>query len=146
VSTDPNCQLCVEAKCCGQLLSCDHGTDCGNLLQCVVNCPMNDNTCDNACAQSFGGGVNALNDLSTCIGHCPQCSQKPPSSVCDSGLAANSAACDACLTIECCAEAEKCAGDGVCEKCLTVNAGPQCDPVYAPLAACMASRCPKACP
>jgi hypothetical protein len=67
-------------------------------------------------------------------------------SVCDSGLVANTPTCNECLTIECCAEAEKCAGNGVCEKCLTVNGGPQCSPVYAPLGACLVSRCAKACP
>jgi hypothetical protein len=147
VASNPSCQLCVEAMCCSRLLACDQGTACGQLLQCVVNCPMMDMVCTNDCANMFQSGVQALNDLGNCIGHCPpgECNQAP-TSVCDSGLVANTNTCDECLTIECCAEAEACAGNGVCEKCLSADQGPQCAPVYAKLGACKASRCPKACP
>jgi hypothetical protein len=73
------------------------------------------------------------------------CNQ-PVADVCDSGLVATTSPCNNCLTLECCPEAEVCAGNPGCQKCLDVDAPPSCAPAYAPLAACKAARCPQACP
>jgi hypothetical protein len=146
-SATPSCESCAQAMCCNQLLACDRGTPCGQTIQCAVNCPMNDKPCTDVCAQKFPGGVNGVNALNDCLGKCPPDTCGPADTVvCDSGLAASTIECDHCLTFECCPEAEACAGNPVCQKCLIANAPPSCAPSYAALAACKSMRCPAACP
>jgi hypothetical protein len=142
VSSSQTCELCVQMKCCQELSTCDRGTPGGELIQCVINC-KNDPGCTNACLQKFPAGANDVKALSDCIGTCP-CSTMS-TSVCDSGLVAITASCDACLTVECCPEAEACAGSPACQMCLAVNAPASCAPAYAPLAQCRSQRCPAAC-
>jgi hypothetical protein len=150
VFTTPTCESCAQLDCCSQLLACDQGTPCGVLLGCFVLCPPNDSACENACTQTTPspGGVNDLQALSACLMVCvsPACSNPTPA-VCDSGLQAPSTSCGNCLTIECCAEAEKCEGSASCHECFVSGPNPPaCDPAYAVLDECRATRCGKVCP
>lgn len=57
--------------------------------------------------------------------------------------------CDLCLDRACCAELTACAGSALCSVCRTsATPGPGCalDPVTSSYRACVASRCPTACP
>jgi hypothetical protein len=147
VSSNASCQACLQSTCCAELLACDRGTVCGELIQCLVNCAMNDPSCDNACTMKFAGGMAGVQAVGHCINQCMAsgCNQ-PATAVCDSGLVADTSDCDTCLTLECCPEAEACTGGG-CQMCLAANAPPSCGvPAYVALGACKVARCPGACP
>jgi hypothetical protein len=148
ISPNATCEHCAQATCCAQLLACDHGTPCGQIIQCLVNCAGSTMACTSACTQKFPAGVGAFQAVSMCLTQCPStvCEQ-PVATVCDSGLVTNALSCDLCLTVECCAEAEACAGDPLCTKCFDTNAPPSCGgPTYAQLHACKAASCPVSCP
>jgi hypothetical protein len=148
VSGDPTCQTCAEMNCCSQLKACDVGSPCWKLVDCILNCPMMDSACANACVQQGPAGTNDLQALSACLQQCPQsaCSMQA-TTVCNTNLAAPTTSCNDCLTAFCCAEAQTCEADGLCTKCFVSNqpAG-ACDAAYASLSMCKAANCPKACP
>jgi hypothetical protein len=122
---NPNtiCQSCVEQNCCAELLACDTGTACNDLLVCLQGCT--DTACEDDCFQKYPGGMPSFSSLFTCAlgpddadGACnTQCAD---GAICDSGLVdLNNKPCGSCAGEKCCAEYTACANDQACLDCFT---------------------------
>jgi hypothetical protein len=84
-TTNTSCLPCIEGQtagdfgCCQADEACSNQAPCFALLQCVLGCPANDSTCAATCQNSNPNGVQAYDDLSSCLTlNCsPQCPTLP---------------------------------------------------------------------
>jgi hypothetical protein len=68
-----------------------------------------------------------------------------PTLICDSGLAAFSEVCAACLSDSCCPEARACVGDSMCAECIMMGGMPGCSVTLDALSACTMGSCATPC-
>lgn len=128
VSPDPSCQSCVESTCCAELAACAPGSLCDKLWKCAFSCKPHDDACQSACFNTYGGGLSALQALSTCSqqGTCGADQLVCIAPVCDSGAEAVGTLCAECISQGCCAETKACIDDPFCFDCLFDPEMPQC--------------------
>ena len=130
VSSDPMCQACAVASCCGELQACDVGTVCDALLGCLQMCGPGASACQMQCEAMDTAGVSDAQALMNCFdtscGQNPACSTTGQTQICDSGLSTGKPACDACLGQDCCSQLKACVADSTCFGCLMGNMNPAC--------------------
>ncbi|HNS96657.1 MAG TPA: hypothetical protein PLJ27_05410 [Polyangiaceae bacterium] len=112
---NPDCDTCVAGHCMSECTTCADNPSCASLVECVLACPANDQTCLLQCASKHPGGVtmaNALMGQGGCVPkHCSvECLNAP--SQCD--LSLGNPSCDACVSSHCLASCQSCADNPSC--------------------------------
>ncbi|HWO12693.1 MAG TPA: hypothetical protein VNN80_24515 [Polyangiaceae bacterium] len=80
-----DCETCLFAQCCDEVLTCGAGSDCARYLECVTNCNSAESCIDN-CAVALPSGFGDALSLYVCSGaHCTACSGQPAAPTCDPG-------------------------------------------------------------
>jgi hypothetical protein len=109
------CEVCANADCCMQLLTCTASpTGCGNLLSCVDGC--GDSACISNCEGTYLTAAALFNEVESCLNlKCPICNESgvgdpcvPGVSACVAGLFCNGLWC----TRSCTSASANCAGIG----------------------------------
>lgn len=143
-SDDVDCQGCLEASCCAELVACDAGTDCGSLWDCLLAC--DDDPCMEQCFVDYDAGLTPLQDLIGCKDDSCLDSCVPPGALCGTELSYPSAVMTQCVTDHCCATYDPCYADPACNACLQDPDGQGCDAnqLLADYLACKEAQCPTA--
>ena len=116
VSEEAACQGCAETSCCSQLLACDIGTTCEQLITCLDGCGS-DETCADTCMSTHGAGQPAAAALFNCLD--TSCMEAcAVTGICGGDLGYTSEAMNTCITDSCCASWDPCYADIDCNACL----------------------------
>jgi hypothetical protein len=68
---DAPCTKCLNQSCCKELRECAFEPQCLKLLQCIMDCPANDDACDNNCLKMYPDGFTPLSAITGCTrDHC----------------------------------------------------------------------------
>jgi hypothetical protein len=79
------CETCLYAQCCDEVLTCGAGSDCASYLDCVTRCNSVE-SCVNECGTSLPSGLGDAVSLYVCSGsQCTQCSGQAAAPTCDPG-------------------------------------------------------------
>jgi hypothetical protein len=165
--TDPVCDSCFSASCCGTGVTCHANTECSLLFECIQNCT--DDNCITTCQGDHPTGMTDVNALFNCI--TTSCSAQCTSAPVDAGGGADAGmcggygaqdpTCNACLDGSCCTEAAACGasadcdtlfscvqacaqGDTACQNTCATNS-PNGVATYNAFTSCMSNACSTAC-
>ncbi len=129
-------------SCCSQLLPCEIGTTCEQLLTCLGDCGS-DETCADTCMSTHGAGQPAAAALYNCVD--TSCAEAcAVAGICDSDLSYESAVLTECATDNCCTSFDLCHPDIDCNACLQDPELTGCDEntLYQAYRDCMDASCP----
>ena len=150
-SSKPQCQACIEAGCCSELLACTAGTSCDALLKCLVanSCSANDPTCTTSCETQNSAGVPFVMALQNCFDNaCAGAMVCQTGAICQSGLQVQNVECGMCLGNSCCPQWTACGADATCAGCATSqgsNTGCDTNTLYMAATGCEAADCSSDC-
>ena len=138
------CEACSEDQCCAQMLACDDGTPCGDLVACLNECA--DTGCIEACNAEHPAGVAPLNEWDTCVSReCIAPGTCDLGGVCGNGISYDGGGmCDDCVASSCCDEIGACMGDDF-DACLTCLSGGPCTMAGDAVFTCLYDQCIDVC-
>jgi hypothetical protein len=158
----PACEACLEQTCCAPAITCSNNAECFALTNCLRFCQPTDQPCITGCQNLHVTGLPAYNGYVSCL----QTSCAIPCALADAGtdcgqFVFSGAACDACVTANCCAPANVCSNDPDCfslgqclQTCIPTDTLcqsncrtllPAGNGTYAALGLCISSNCTAPC-
>lgn len=157
------CEACLEQTCCTQAITCSNNAECFALTSCLKSCQPTDQPCITGCQNLHTTGLPAYNGYVACL----QTNCSVPCQLVDAGatncgqFVFSVAACDNCVTTNCCAPANVCSSDPDCfslgnclQSCLPTDTLCQSNcrmllpagtGTYAALGLCISSNCAAQC-
>lgn len=60
------CGRCLDSNCSNELTVCGNNLDCVALLSCLSDCDASDDSCQQACADTYADGIDNLLDVLDC--------------------------------------------------------------------------------